>query len=401
MLEDFGADLIINRLQGAGFEAYYVGGCVRNYLLGKPIDDYDLTTSAPPQVICNLFNDFKYFTTGIKHGTVSIIVNEKVYEVTTFRSDGEYIDSRHPLSVSFCSSIIKDLSRRDFTINAIAFNKNVGFIDNFNGIYDIEAGVVKCVGDANVRFSEDALRILRALRFASVYSLKIEEQTGAALIDNVHLLKNISVERISIELEKTILGENALNILNDYKEVFFEIIPHLKSVSDLNYVLSVIVASPRKIDLRYAALFYFLKEHFAEISSRLKLNNKLKAKISLLISTHDSDLSTKASIKELLKIFEDEIFDFFDYELAFATASSDENKVFKIENARIIASEILNNGDCYSLKQLAVNGSDLLELGYKGKAIQDCLNLLLDAVIYDRIINNKNSLIKYLIENNG
>ena len=401
MLEDFGADLIINRLQNKGFEAYYVGGCVRNYLLGKQIDDYDLTTSASPEIVCEIFNDFKIFTTGIKHGTVSIIVNDRVYELTTFRTDGKYLDARHPTSVTYCVNINEDLSRRDFTINAIAFNKKLGFIDNFNGIYDIKKGLIKCVGDPKTRFSEDALRILRALRFASVYSLEIEEKTSQAIFKSLHLLKSISAERISIEIGKIILGEKASVILNDYKEVLFEILPQLKLIDDFQLVLSVLAECPKSLELRFAVLLYQINEYFDEISTIFKFSNAIKDKISLLIKMHGCDYNSKASIKRLIRVFEKTVFDFFDFEFAIATAINDENKLIEIKTARILATEIINNGECYSLKQLAINGHDLLELGYKGRQIQQGLNFLLDGVVEERVVNNKNSLIKYLMGNNG
>ena len=398
MLEDFGAELIINRLHCAGFEAYYVGGCVRNYLLNRAIDDYDLTTSASPEQMCEIFSDLNCYKTGIAHGTLSIIVNDKVYEVTTFRVDGEYADSRHPISVNYCSTIKEDLARRDFTINAIAFNKKSGFIDDFNGIYDIDNRIIRCVGNPSRRFSEDALRILRALRFASVYSFSIEPETSKALLKNLHLLKNISQERITAEITKIILGENALPVLSEYRSVLLAVIPHLDNISISNTALAVLNNCPFNVELRYAALLFQCGRAADEILTLFKLSNKQKRKINLLLSHHGYKISDKIHVKLLLAIFEKEICDFFDFETAVAIADNDDVRVNEINQARGFLSEILLNQECYSLRQLAVSGSDLLALGFSGKEINDKLHFLLDAVIKCRVNNDKTSLLRLLEE---
>ena len=198
-----------------------------------------------------------------------------------------------------------------------------------------------------------------------------------------------------------ILGEKASVILNDYKEVLFEILPQLKLIDDFQLVLSGLAECPKSLELRFAVLLYQINEYFDEISTIFKFSNAIKDKISLLIKMHGCDYNSKASIKRLIRVFEKAVFDFFDFEFAIATAINDENKLIEIKNARILATEIINNGECYSLKQLAINGHDLLELGYKGRQIQQRLNFLLDGVVKERVVNNKNSLIKYLMDNNG
>lgn len=401
MLEDFGAELIINRLEAAGYEAYYVGGCVRNYLLGKPIDDYDVTTSATPQAVCDLFKDLEFFTQGIKHGTVSLVINGAVYEVTTFRTDGLYSDSRHPNNVSFCSTLSEDLSRRDFTVNAIAFNKNKGFIDDFNGIYDIKHSILRCVGDADRRFSEDGLRILRALRFASVYSLEIEEKTKSAILSKAYLLKNISAERINSELTKTILGCNALTVLTEYKQVLFIIIPQLQMVEEVDFYFSWLANCPFKAELRFAVLIYSCKNHFKEICDLLRFSNFSKNLIKKLIDYHGVRLSAKPYLKRLLAIFGDQISEFFDFEEAFALTLNDKDALNEISQARASVCEILQNNECFTLNQLAVDGNDLMSLGYNGAQISKALYLLLDAVINERVSNDKILLLDFLNENNG
>ena len=397
MLEDFGAELIINRLESNGYEAYYVGGCVRNYLLSKRIDDYDITTSASPKTVCDLFKDLNCFTLGIKHGTVSLIVNDNVYEVTTFRIDGEYSDSRHPNTVNFCSSLSKDLARRDFTVNAIAFNKNLGFIDDFNGIYDIQNRIIRCVGDPNERFLEDSLRILRALRFASVYSFNVEEKTKKALISNAYLLKNISAERINAEFTKTILGENALQVLTEYQEVIFYIIPWLKGVKNLDFYFKVLSNCPCNQMLRYAVLIYPFKDDFNKFCDLFKFSNQLKYGISKILNLHGADISSRYALKSILNVIDEKIFNFLDFELAFALTLKDEHKVEEIYKAKKSALDILERKECYTLKQLAVNGNDLQQLGFVGAEISKKLHLLLDFVIQEKIENKKENLLNFLV----
>ena len=209
---------IIERLENHGYEAYVVGGCVRDFVCKRKIHDYDITTSATPEETKNVFSDMRVIPTGERHGTVSVIFNdksikEKQIEITTYRIDGEYTDSRHPTEVRFTRKLAEDLSRRDFTVNALAYNPRVGIVDIFGGIDDIKNKIIRAVGDAKKRFEEDALRILRALRFSSVLGFEIEKATSDALISHAHLLSHISAERIREEFSKLLLGENAVEVL--------------------------------------------------------------------------------------------------------------------------------------------------------------------------------------------
>ena len=221
-------DTAINLLQSAGFEAYAVGGCVRDSLLGKIPNDWDITTSAKPEDMKSVFADFHCIDTGIKHGTVTVVIDGEPLEITTFRLDGEYEDNRHPKSVTFTSNLSADLGRRDFTVNAMAYSKKTGTVDLFGGQNDLKNKIIRCVGDPDRRFNEDALRILRALRFASALDFEIEEKTAQSLLKNRALLGNISEERIAKELLKLVCGKGAKRILTDFAPVLFEILPELQ-----------------------------------------------------------------------------------------------------------------------------------------------------------------------------
>ena len=221
-------DTAINLLQSAGFEAYAVGGCVRDSLLGKTPNDWDITTSAKPENMKSVFADFHCIDTGIKHGTVTVVIDGEPLEITTFRLDGEYEDNRHPKSVTFTSNLGADLGRRDFTVNAMAYSNKPGTVDLFGGQNDLKNKIIRCVGDPDRRFNEDALRILRALRFASALDFEIEEKTAQSLLKNCALLGNISEERIAKELLKLVCGKGAKRILTDLAPVLFELLPELK-----------------------------------------------------------------------------------------------------------------------------------------------------------------------------
>ena len=210
---------ILRRLEAAGFQADIVGGSVRDLLLGRSPDDYDITTSATPDEMKKVFADVRTIDTGIKHGTVGILIDGRVYETTTYRVDGEYVDSRHPESVSFTRKIEEDLARRDFTVNAMAYNPARGLTDPFDGQNDLKCGIIRAVGDPMLRFSEDALRILRGIRFSATFGFEIEKVTSDALCEKAMLLSNVSSERIYVELRKTVAAPYAYSVLNKYSEV--------------------------------------------------------------------------------------------------------------------------------------------------------------------------------------
>ena len=223
------ARYIIDKLHEAGYEAYIVGGCVRDFLMGEDPHDWDMTTSARPEDVKRIFSDFNIIDTGIKHGTVTLMMESEPFEITTYRTDGSYVNSRRPQSVTFVASLREDLRRRDFTINAMAWNHTGGLMDYFGGREDLESGIIRCVGNPDERLSEDALRILRALRFASEKDFRIEPDTYMAMRRNLSLLRNISAERIAVELSRTLMGKGVFSALMNYPEPLFEIIPELRA----------------------------------------------------------------------------------------------------------------------------------------------------------------------------
>ena len=226
------AETIIQLLRQNGFEAYAVGGCVRDILLGQEPHDWDICTSATPAEMKQCFSAYKTFDTGIAHGTITVVIHHLPFEVTTYRVDGDYKDNRHPESVTFTRSLREDLARRDFTVNAMAYNEESGTVDLFGGEKDLRNKTIRCVGNPDERFNEDALRILRALRFASCYDFAIESATASAIRGNAELLRNIAVERVAAEFTKLICGGGAERILNDYREVVAVFLPELRETFD-------------------------------------------------------------------------------------------------------------------------------------------------------------------------
>ena len=422
-------------LHKAGYEGYIVGGCVRDMILGKIPTDYDITTSALPIEIIKFFSDFKIIETGIKHGTVTVIVDGMPIEVTTFRIDGKYSDNRHPDSVSFSNKLLDDLSRRDFTINALCFSKEAGIIDPFGGLSDIKNKQIKCVGNPDLRFSEDALRIMRALRFASCLGFEIEKNTSDSIKKNKLLLKNVASERLSAELIKLLSGKPK-DILLNFTEVFGVFMPELMLMKNFPHnnphhmydVFTHTVLSVENIEndpvLRLCMLLHDIgkpvtytedfKEigHFkghnaegvkidGEILNRLKFDNKTKRRIKTLILYHDCNIHLdNVEIKKWLKKIGKENFsDLLKVKIADTKAKSPEhlNEIKEIYNIYKEYQNILNSNQCFSLKSLAVNGNDSKNLGYSGSQIGDKLEYILDLVIENRLKNNKNDIIDYLI----
>lgn len=396
---DYGGDFIIDRLNSHDYEAYYVGGCVRDSLLEIPVSDYDLTTNCIPEKIIEIFQDKKIFTVGIKHGTISVLIDDKVYEITTFRHDGDYLDNRHPKKVEFCCDLKSDLLRRDFTVNAFAFNKNQGLIDYFNGFYDLQNKVLKAVGNPEVRFKEDALRILRALRFASKLGFNIENKTKEALLTNYNLLSNVSSERIFSELKGIFLGFNAKKILIEYKDVLCYILPQLNELSQIDYEWSVLaLSSCKSLVVKFCTLFYHLnKSQILNLLKQLKCDN---ATLNAVLSLHeckDGSVSNQFEIKLLMNKLNGDLTNFFEFKKAIFIANGNYKDCEVIDNAEKTYGEILKNGDCYSLKQLALNGNDIANY-CKENEIGKLLNSLLNEVIFERVKNDKDSLLKHLLK---
>ncbi len=427
---------VIERLACGGYEAYAVGGCVRDTILGVEPKDYDVTTNAKPDEVIKCFSDYRVIQTGIKYGTVTVLSDMHPIEVTTYRVDGEYNDNRRPESVTFTSLLAEDLKRRDFTVNSMAFNSQLGIIDLFDGQEDLKNGIIRAIGDPIERFNEDGLRIMRALRFASTYNLKIEDKTSRAIHNCKHLLRNISGERIAAEFNKMICGE-CENILREYPDVFSVFIPELEKCVGFEQhtkyhnrdVYEHIIATVKSVEpvkhLRLTMLFhdigkpqYFkmgedgvghFKKHAVgscEIAERvlkeLKYDNDTTYKVIELIKSHDIEIRNDEKLvkKYLNRYGEDLFFDIISVHIAddMGKAPEFQSRIHMYQAAAETADRIIAEKQCFSLKDLAVNGNDMKKLGFKGKDIGYILNSLLESVIEGKYANEKDILISEAIK---
>ncbi len=422
----------LQKLNDSGFEVYLVGGCVRDMLLGSVPHDWDITTNALPEQIIGAFEDFTVIPTGLKHGTVTVLIAKEPIEITTYRIDGDYSDNRRPDSVSFTRNLKEDLARRDFTINALAMDADGNIVDYFGGTEDIKIGIIRCVGNATNRFTEDALRILRALRFAAVLGFWIDTETKKAICSEAQRLHNISAERINVELTKLLCGRNAVNILREYAEIVAVVIPEIKPLFGFNqqnphhiydaweHTLQVVANTPPEPVLRWAALLHDIGKpqafsasedgigHFYghakfsieiadEIMVRLKFDNASRNRIKTLIEWHDLAIRpAKATVKRRLnRLGTETLSQLFKLQRAdnLAHAPKDVYKQKTIDNLESIMAEIIAENECFFLRDLAVNGNDMLALGFSGKAVGDILDELLNTVIDGKLPNEREILL--------
>lgn len=427
-----GANEIIHTLQNNGYEAFLCGGAVRDSLLGRPIHDYDITTSATPDEMMEVFKDKKVIETGLQHGTITILIDDEAYECTTYSS------------VTFTRSLEEGLKRRDFTINAMAYNDEVGLVDPFNGMEDIKHYKIRCVGRAEDRFSEDALRILRAIRFASQLGFVIDSDVSLNIHKMYKNLKNVSIERINGEFCKIALSSEFYNQLTLYPEVFSLLIPEIKDMIGFkqnnpyhiydvwNHTVHAVqaykcdcepVLNPKDLVTSLAIFFHdFGKPHCYqddedgirhfkghgrvsadmtdEIMKRLNFDNDTIEKVVELVYYHDATFEVgKKYVKRWLnKIGEKQFRRLLNIRRADIKAQADMNqeiRLQKIDNIGYVLEEVLQDDECFSLKNLAVNGKDLITIGYKpGKEIGEVLNNLLDSVISGEYINEKEKLLE-------
>lgn len=428
---------LIDILRVNGYEAYIVGGCVRDSFLCREPKDWDICTSATPDEVCRLMNKYHVRTieTGLKHGTVTACYGVGQYEITTFRVDGEYSDNRRPDSVNFVDDINADLSRRDFTINAMAYSDDDGLIDPWGGYGDLDDELIRCVGNPDDRFREDALRIMRALRFAATYGFKIEEKTAEAIRRNKELLKNISAERIQSELTKMLCGRGILDILLEYKDVMAVIIPELEPcigfnqnnpyhIYDVYDHIAHAVANYKgdDISIKMALLLHDIGKpecytedhnggHFhghsvpsmritKDVMARLRFDNKTRDEVVDLVLYHDSDIYPGVkSVKRWLNKIGPEMLDrLLDVKIADIRAHSRINQCERVGiciDISDIAGEIEQKQQCFTLKQLAINGYVVMEhLGVpSGPKVGEVLNYLLDKVLDGDITNDTDVLI--------
>lgn len=421
-------EFIIDTIYENGYEAFIVGGCVRDFILGISPNDYDIATSANPEKILSIFNDFKTITNGIKHGTVGIIIDDNIYEITTYRIEGEYEDNRRPKEVKFTKNIVEDLKRRDFTINAMAYNYKVGLIDEFGGIKDINQNLIRTVGNPDERFNEDGLRIIRAIRFSSKLGFKIEEVTLNSIYKNSKLIKNISQERITNEFNKIILSKypekinllyktkifDYLNIYDDFNQNEYDYLsknlPILTKcndkIEDRLLLLEYLIANRgiNNINKQYEQLKYY-KNNIQpnNIVNKLKYSNKIIDYCNNLIEYMfiQEEIIDKVEIKKILnkigrkkfikililkKIYYKNILDISDKTIYF-------NKCALVDECINKINTVEKNKECYTIRGLEIDGNEIIKLGYSGSEIGIKLNYLLEKVIENPDLNNKKNLI--------
>ena len=379
---------VIGKIRDAGYEAFAVGGCVRDTLLGRTPEDWDVTTSARPEAVKAIFE--RTVDTGLQHGTVTVLKNRKGYEVTTYRIDGEYHDGRHPDSVEFTPNLLEDLKRRDFTINAMAYSHETGIVDEFGGMEDLKAGIVRCVGRPEDRFTEDALRLLRALRFSAQLGFEIEESTYAAIKTIAPNLAKVSKERVQAELTKLLLSAHPERILL-LKETGLsaQIVPGFDAVF-APALFSKLSQLPAEKSLRWAGFLLCQSTKQAEtVLKGLKMDNETIGNVSRMIEGAKETLPLeKPAVRRAMSRYTP-------YQLEGALKLKELMGSPDAEEIRRLREEIIRDGDCVSLKELAVKGRDLLEAGVeRGPMVGEILNHLFDLVLLHPEKNDRELLLK-------
>lgn len=431
-----GVSRALSMLEDAGYEAFIVGGCVRDALRGITPKDYDITTSALPEETKAVFRDCRVIETGIQHGTVTVMMDGMPLEITTYRTEGTYSDNRHPDSVSFTTSLREDVARRDFTMNAIAYSPVRGLIDYFGGAEDIRGGIIRCVGDPDTRFREDALRMMRGIRFASVLGFRVEENTAAAIRENKERISAVSAERIRVELTKLLCGANVKNVLMDWWDVLGVVIPEILPMHGFDqrtpyhiydvweHTAVAVSETPPVTHLRLSAFLhdigkppsFFTDEkgvgHFyghpavsekmaEEILARLKYDNVTRRRVLILVKEHDRIIEpTETAVKRALSRLTPEVF--FNLLIIkradnLAQSPNYRDRLATYDRIESMAQDILERNECISVATLAVNGGDLIAIGMKpGKSIGEMLSRLLEQVIRGELANEKEELLAYV-----
>ena len=426
-------DFIFEKLNKNGFECFAVGGCVRDLILGYNPKDFDFTTNAKPEEIKTCFSEYKTLDIGEKYGTITVINEDESYEITTYRVDGDYNDSRHPDFVEFSGNICDDLSRRDFTVNSIAYNEKRGFVDPFGGIEDIRKRIIRATGEPEIRFREDSLRILRALRFSAKLGFDIESKTKEAMFSSKDLLISVHPQRVKKELEEFLLCDIDAEMLMTYKDIIAVVIPELIPMFETEqntphhiynvyeHTAHAVANTPADISLRLAALLHDCGkpskkttdkngvDHFRghpERSVKLAENAllrmgfpfEIRQEVLTLIKFHDERF--KMGSYDVKKVLSSMSYGTFLKLCTLSRADIKAQAEFKraeklsiIDFAETEAKRIIEAGECYSLKMLRITGDDLVELGYSGMQIGKILNELLDLVMRGDILNEKYELI--------
>ena len=420
----------IRLLKEAGYSCYAVGGCVRDALLGLNPHDYDLCTSAKPDQIKKVFAAYAQIHAGEKHGTIGIIFpNHEIYEITTFRTEGGYKDSRHPSWVEFVEEVNEDLARRDFTVNAMAFSPNDGIADPFGGQQDLQKKILRAVGDPRQRFTEDALRILRGVRFCVTYDLTPEEETLQAMCDLAPLMENLARERVFDELCKLILHIQPHH-MRQFAPIITQVIPELipaigfdqrnpHHIYDIyTHTAHVLAAVPPTLPLRWAALLHDVGKtetftldekgcgHFyghaavsAQIADqllhRLKAPTQLRQQVVLLVQQHMAPIVPERKVvrRWLARLGAEQLDWLIQLQLADMGSKANTCRAEYFHNIRLLITQIQEENACLHLRDLAVNGHDLMALGYTGKEIGNILNGLLEAVLEEKTVNERSALL--------
>ena len=420
----------IKALEQAGFSCYAVGGCVRDALLELTPHDYDLCTAAKPETIAQIFAGHTLVRSGEKHGTIGVVIDGAVYEITTYRTEGDYTDGRHPGWVEFVDDITLDLSRRDFTVNAMAYSPTRGYADPFGGRQDLKDGVLRCVGEAEKRFSEDALRILRGVRFAVRYNLEVEKDTKNAMYRLAPLMEHLARERVFDELCKLLPLVNAEDLLA-FAPVLTQVIPELMPLMGFDqknphhqydiftHTAQVVAGTPADLAVRWAALLHDIGKpgcfsqdeqgigHFygharlgAQIADgillRLKAPTALRQRVVLLIEQHMTPLEPDKKLlrRRLSKLGSEAVHQLLALQRSDMGAKpADDSRFSQIQ---LLLQEIEAENACLSIRDLAVSGHDLMDLGYRGPAIGQALQFLLEQVLDERVENEKEALIQAL-----
>lgn len=380
-------------LEAAGFPAYAVGGCVRDRVLGVIPHDYDITTAASPGEMQRVFAGERTVETGLRHGTLTVILDGMPIEITAFRVDGAYLDGRHPASVTFTRRVEEDLARRDFTINAMAYSPGRGLIDPFGGEADCKQGIIRCVGDAETRFEEDSLRILRALRFSARLGFPIEEGTARAIRRGQAGLRRISRERIAAELNGLLTGEHAGSVLTAYPDVLLTALglpPSAAEDAAWANAFRALDAAPRDLAVRWAILLLPAAEQSGDILSGLKMPNKLTDTVRALTAWASRPL-TESGLQEALMRLGPEV---LEKRIALGQAIPPAKAAEDAERLRSGLARLLSEGACYTLRQLAVKGEDLTALGCRGPEIGRKLEGLLLRVVRHELPNEKDALLR-------
>lgn len=425
---------VTERLTAAGFACHAVGGCVRDSLLGLTPHDWDLTTNALPEQTAALFADYTVIPTGLPHGTVTVLSDGRPLEITTYRTDGAYRDHRHPDSVVFVTDITEDLRRRDFTVNAMAWHPQSGLCDPFGGQADLHNRLLRCVGKAEERFTEDALRILRALRFAATYGFTVESETADALFRCAPLLADVAAERVRAELDRLLTGTFVGKVLREFYEVLYPVLPELSAMAGheqcsryhdrdvLEHTVAAVELSPPTVAVRLALLLHdsgkpacFTRGEDGEghfyghaavsesiavaVTQRLRYDRRMQETVRSLVKYHDTPIDdTDAAVRRWLnRLGKERLRLLLDVQEGDARAHAAwvvPTRMAEITALRERVDRIVAEGQCLSLKSLAINGDDLKAAGFPaGKTMGECLRYLLDEVLAGQLPNEHGILL--------